>query len=252
MAAGGVKKSITAIVTDPSAPPEVRILRGFVGASATEKHTRLYMTPVLSHWWDIPDEAILQRLPVDGDEFGAELLWVDRGAVITQSGHKVSQVTAKFLSGEIAQQHVKEAEGASTPKAVPPSYYGSCASMCESWDGYCAAASPPSYDGGCSSQCKTVAGYCAAAGPPSYYESCSSQCKTVAGYCAAASPPSYDGGCSSQCKTVAGYCAAAGPPSYYESCSSQCKTVAGYCAAAGPPSYYESCSSQCKTVSGYC
>jgi hypothetical protein len=252
MATGGSGNFIAALVADPAAPPDVKLLRGYIGASDTDKTTRLYSDPELSVWWDIPDSAIVHRAAVADDPLGAEFVWVLRDTVIARHAKNEPEVRAKFLSGDLQRQYMPGAGAQGETRSGPPSYYDPCSSQCKTVAGYCTRDAQPSYYDPCTSRCETAAPYCEGEGPPSYYDPCSSQCKTVAGYCPRGGPPSYYDQCSSQCKTVAGYCTRAGPPSYYDACTSQCKTVAGYCVGDAPTSYYGSCASQCKTVSGYC
>lgn len=51
---------------------------GYRGASSVEGHTRLYASPDLSSWWEIPEDAVLHREAIPGDPLGAEILWIRR------------------------------------------------------------------------------------------------------------------------------------------------------------------------------
>jgi len=263
---------VDSVVSDPANPPDVRMLRGYVGKSSVADHTRLYDDPELSVWWEIPNPSITHRAPVSGDPLGAQFLWVQRDAVISRIARHQPEVRAKFLSGDIQRHYMATAAQPSIPPSVTcpgtaasaspactrvSSYDQPCTSQCKTVAGYCAVGGlPTSYDGPCASViCETAPGYCEGLSPPSYDTPCASQCKTVSGYCyVGQSPPSYDTACASQCKTVSGYCyAGQSPPSYDSACASQCKTVSGYCQSGrSPPSYDSPCASQCKTVSGYC
>ena len=53
------------LVSDPENPPELTLLRGWLGASSEDKHRRLYLDAELSNSIEIPEDAILrtQELP---------------------------------------------------------------------------------------------------------------------------------------------------------------------------------------------
>ncbi|HVB68853.1 MAG TPA: hypothetical protein VNE67_13465, partial [Acetobacteraceae bacterium] len=50
------------IVKDPAHVPDVMRLCGYVGASSEAHHERLYLTPDLSSYVEIPTDAILHRM----------------------------------------------------------------------------------------------------------------------------------------------------------------------------------------------
>jgi len=66
------------LVADPAAPPVMVLLSGYPGSAAKEDHMRLYLTPDLAFWLDIPNEAVLHILetPADKNPLGAVTVWV--------------------------------------------------------------------------------------------------------------------------------------------------------------------------------
>lgn len=73
---------VSRIVTDPSSPPALLVLRGYPGPSTQERYTRLYLTVNLAAWLDIPTTAIVHKEPVprEVDWLGSVLVWVRQDA----------------------------------------------------------------------------------------------------------------------------------------------------------------------------
>lgn len=67
---------VARLVPDPSSPPDLKLLVGYPGDAAEKGSVRLYASPDLSAWWDIPESDVAQRQPLPGDPLGAEILWV--------------------------------------------------------------------------------------------------------------------------------------------------------------------------------
>jgi hypothetical protein len=66
------------LVPDPSSPPELTLLVGYPGGSVEKGHVRLYASPDLSRWWEIPEDDVLHRQAVPNDPLGAEIVWIRR------------------------------------------------------------------------------------------------------------------------------------------------------------------------------
>lgn len=66
------------LVPDPASPPELTMLVGYPGASAEDGQVRLYASPDLSRWWEIPQNEVLHRQNVPNDPLGAEIVWIRR------------------------------------------------------------------------------------------------------------------------------------------------------------------------------
>ena len=69
---------IAAIVSDAANPPDVMMLTGYPGASSEADHRRLYADPLLSVYYEIPQQDILTEVavPRDRDPLGAVTWWV--------------------------------------------------------------------------------------------------------------------------------------------------------------------------------
>ena len=79
---------ISKIVKDPASPPKTILLRGYLGDSSEEGHTRLYLDAQLNNYVEIPDDAILHEEDVakdvscgaDPDRHAAAIArWADAG-----------------------------------------------------------------------------------------------------------------------------------------------------------------------------
>ena len=83
---------VTKVVADPSAPPAVYLVSGYPGPSSRDGHTRLYYTPDLSVWLEIPSDAIVhtQELTHDRNVLGAVLMWVRQDAQISDGNRWTS------------------------------------------------------------------------------------------------------------------------------------------------------------------
>ena len=53
---GGNDNFIRHIVTDPKNVPDVMLLTGYLGASSEEAHERLYLSPDLTNYVEIPED----------------------------------------------------------------------------------------------------------------------------------------------------------------------------------------------------
>ena len=75
-------KIVSQLVKDPKAPPETRILAGYLGRSALEAHCRLYRDATLNDWVEIPEDAILhmEDWPPASHTWGGKHVWVQRDA----------------------------------------------------------------------------------------------------------------------------------------------------------------------------
>jgi hypothetical protein len=73
----GLDSWIDAVAPDPDATPDVHVLWGFVGTSALDDHTRLYLDPRAQYAVDIHQKEIVHRAPL-GNSFplGGSILWI--------------------------------------------------------------------------------------------------------------------------------------------------------------------------------
>lgn len=92
------------VVTDPSQPPNVVVVSGFVGRSPDDGHIRVYAEPSLASWVDVPADAVRHtaRLTPEQSPLGGSLLWVAAEAPLrTQAQQPAQPVAADFLRGAI-------------------------------------------------------------------------------------------------------------------------------------------------------
>ncbi len=85
--AGGANH-VAQIVSDPANPPDTVLIAGYPGASPFEGYERLYFTPDLSNWVDIPKDDVLHQAPVPGDSFGAVYVWIRKGSALLFRGQQ--------------------------------------------------------------------------------------------------------------------------------------------------------------------
>src|SRR5215475_6492459 len=91
------------IVSDPKAVPDVMLLYGYPGASSEEGHERLYLSPDLAKYVEIPGSAILHRMaaPKEHDPHGGMTLWVRKDAVLIYKMAPAAQALAHYFAGAI-------------------------------------------------------------------------------------------------------------------------------------------------------
>jgi hypothetical protein len=102
---------ISKIVSDPKQVPDALLLRGFIGASSEDKHTRLYFDAQLSSYVEIPDDGILhtQELSTDKSPLGGSYVWINKDAVLVHGKASAERTRAKFLEGPIVNDYMRAA-----------------------------------------------------------------------------------------------------------------------------------------------
>jgi hypothetical protein len=110
---GGNDNFIRRIVTDPKNVPDVMLLTGYLGASSEEDHERLYLSPDLSNYVEIPKAAILHQapLPKEQDAHGGVTVWVKKDAALQYKMAPAAQALANYFAGAI-QAGMQGAPGA--------------------------------------------------------------------------------------------------------------------------------------------
>src|SRR5271154_1564907 len=80
----GATQFVRHIVTDPKNVPDVMLLTGYLGASSEDGHERLYLSPDLTNYVEIPKAAILHQeaLPTEQDAHGGVTVWVKKDAAL--------------------------------------------------------------------------------------------------------------------------------------------------------------------------
>ena len=104
------------IVQDPSQPPDLLLLSGYLGASSEEGHVRLYLDEELSRYVELPEKSIrhTQELSPEQSPLGGSLVWLERGAEVLHGSASEERRKATFLEGQIAQDHIGAAGGSGT------------------------------------------------------------------------------------------------------------------------------------------
>lgn len=100
---------VAKIVTDPKQVPDALLLRGFLGASSEDKHTRLYFNPQLSTYVEIPDDGILhtQDISTDTSPLGGTYVWINKDAILVHGKASAERTRAKFLEGPIVNDYMR-------------------------------------------------------------------------------------------------------------------------------------------------
>jgi hypothetical protein len=95
---------ISKIVKDPTNPPKTILLKGYLGESSEEGHTRLYLDAQLSNYVEVPDDAILheQDVPKEQSPLGETYVWIDQDAQVIHGAAGPQRQKSKFLEGPIA------------------------------------------------------------------------------------------------------------------------------------------------------
>lgn len=79
---------VSKVVRDPKRPPQVRVIRGYVGESTEDAAVRVYLDVELRRFVDIPSKEIvhLERPSKGGDALAPDLVWVGEKAMIRHRG----------------------------------------------------------------------------------------------------------------------------------------------------------------------
>ena len=119
------------LMPDPSQPQPLTVISGFLGRSQQAGHWRLYLTPTLDEYVEIPEEDIVhnQLLGPEQSIFGGTMVWVRSASPLQYSRTTSRQIQAEFLQGPITTGFSAGATGfqaAMTPvlrNAQPHTYY---------------------------------------------------------------------------------------------------------------------------------
>jgi hypothetical protein len=96
-------KIIKQLVPQPGQPPDAKVLAGFLGESSREGHWRLYLTPQLDHYVEIPRDAILHTISLESKDnpIGGTVVWVRREANLVYTKTASREAQADFFQGSI-------------------------------------------------------------------------------------------------------------------------------------------------------
>lgn len=122
---------IDKLMPDPSQQQSLTVLSGFLGQSKQAGHWRLYLTPTLDEYVEIPEEDIVhsQSLGPDQSDLGGTMVWVRSGTPLQYTRTTSRQIQAEFLQGTITTGFKARAAGfqaAFVPgarNAQPRTYY---------------------------------------------------------------------------------------------------------------------------------
>lgn len=115
------KYFVEVLAADPANIPEVVLLNGFVGNSALENYTRLYLNAVLNEYYEIPTEAILHTAPATAganNPLETAYLWVKADAELIRKGKSVADTKISFFSGPIQSAQAANAAANAAQAAV--------------------------------------------------------------------------------------------------------------------------------------
>ncbi len=96
---------VEALVPDPDRLADVIMLHGYLGKSAVEGTWRLYLTPALDEYVEIPGDKILHHRRLSEDR--GTMVWVRRGLALQHRQVRSEEVQAEFLAGPIASQFLR-------------------------------------------------------------------------------------------------------------------------------------------------
>jgi hypothetical protein len=106
-ATGNGDNFVRHIVADPKNVPDVMLLYGYLGASSEEGHERLYLSPDLSTYVEVPNVSILHRAEAarERDPEGGVTLWVKKDAALiykmAPAQKAAQQAMAYYFAGAI-------------------------------------------------------------------------------------------------------------------------------------------------------
>ena len=110
------------IVADPKNVPDVMLLYGYPGASSEEGHERLYLSPDLSNYVEVPEKAILHRAQSakEQDPQGGVTLWVTKDAKLSYKMAPAQAAAQQALAYYFAGAIQAGGAGQAGPQPLPP------------------------------------------------------------------------------------------------------------------------------------
>lgn len=103
---GGFDNLVSSLNIDPAAGSGVSVLRGYAGDSDQAGYRRLYLSPALDSYVDIPDDAVVEsrEIPTDASPLGlgGTVVWVRKDADLLVKRMVTRKVSGDFLEGAIA------------------------------------------------------------------------------------------------------------------------------------------------------
>ena len=202
------------IVSDPKSVPDVMLLYGYLGASSEEGHERLYLSPDLTNYVEVPTAAILHQMaaPKEQDPHGGVTLWVKKDAALVYKMAPAAEALAHYFAGAIAGGAAPGPQPAAlgAPNfAVQTLHPHVCTVQCNTRYPYCGTVTPAcSYGASCWCLPPAAAAMAAAGPQPAALDApnfgaqtlhphvCTVQCNTRYPYCGTVTPAcSYGASC---------------------------------------------------------
>jgi hypothetical protein len=115
------KYFVEVLAADPANIPDVVLLNGFVGNSALEGYTRLYLNAVLNEYYEIPSEAILHTASASSSSnnpLETAYVWIKADAELIRKGKSVADTKLSFFNGPIQSAQAASAANAAAQAAV--------------------------------------------------------------------------------------------------------------------------------------
>lgn len=131
----GVDTFIEALVQDECAPPDVRVLAGYLGHSSRGSDWwRLYLTLELNHFVEFHGDDVVHcvRLATEANPLAGNVVWVRRDADLWHMNVRSRPETAHdFVQGDISRRHLPWAADVPAPTGWdapvdPPSFGRAC------------------------------------------------------------------------------------------------------------------------------
>jgi hypothetical protein len=191
---GDAAHFIRQVVPDPKNVPDVTLLTGYLGASSEEAHERLYLSPDLTNYVEVPKAAILHQapLPKEQDANGGVTLWVKKDAALQYKMAPAAQALANYFAGAIQAGAQAAAPAGPGPVTVGgPACGVTLPNVCQIVSAACTVVGPA-----CQSRFHTCAP-CITANQPGF--SCGIDCTVVGPPCQSRFGP----GCQSHFHTCA-------------------------------------------------
>ncbi|MFZ6731631.1 hypothetical protein ACO0LG_06900 [Undibacterium sp. Ji42W] len=114
------KYFVEVLAADPANIPDVVLLNGFVGHSALEGYTRLYLNAVLNEYYEIPSEAILHTAAPSASSnnpLETAYVWIKADAELIRKGKSVADTKLSFFNGPIQSAQAASAVSAASNAA---------------------------------------------------------------------------------------------------------------------------------------
>lgn len=116
---------IEKLVRDPADVPDLRALAGYLGRSSRPRHIRLYLTPDLGDYVEIPEDGVVHKesLTTEDRPLGGTAVWIRREAKTVRVRSASREAQADFLRGALSNHLRQTHPGAGRFKRLTPAPY---------------------------------------------------------------------------------------------------------------------------------